>query len=272
VLRQSPCLTSEDLLAISVERGGRHAQTIAARGRSDATVTEMVDDPDPEVQARPTDPGLSNQTAAGGATTNVGASFERLPLGERFLRANVDERRAILADLVKVSDVDTIPFPSAPADAIARLEAAALDRKPEEFARGLQPLLRLSWQRALEIVEDEHGEPVVIVAKAIGMPADVLLRVLLFLNPAIGESIPRVFDLVEVHYQLTSEAAHTLVSGWRETRLPEKRKARYQPVHWDDEAGSRRSSADPARRQINNEQAKPLRTKDADTERRQRKT
>ncbi len=290
VLRSSPCLTGEDLLAIAVERGSRHAEAIAARESHGETAVPALAGPrddsgeaNPDTtEGEPEEVDMSDQPSGETAAPerpqagDIAAEVKDVSIGQRFLDAKASERGTILAHLAEASSADAPPPPPPPLDAIARLEAAALDKRPNDFAYELQKLLRVSRSRAQDIVDDARGEPVVIAAKAIGMPRDVLLRVLLFLNPLIGESVERVFDLMEVHYQLTPQAARMLVAGWRETRFSEKRTARYQPVHWDDEAGARRASADPARRAgfaLPDGRSQPARTGDgAGTERRQRST
>ena len=51
----------------------------------------------------------------------------------------------------------------------------------------------------------ESGEPMLIVAKALGMPSDVLQRILLLVNPAIGTSVRRVFDLSDLYENLAPQ-------------------------------------------------------------------
>ena len=50
------------------------------------------------------------------------------------------------------------------------------------------------------------------------MPADMLLRVLVLLNPVIAESVVRVFDLAKVYDMLPREAALRLVASLRIAR------------------------------------------------------
>ncbi len=133
-------------------------------------------------------------------------------------------------------------------EACTRLEAAALQRKPEEFIRGLQGALGIAPTDARRIVEDEAGEPILVAAKALGMRAEMLLRILLFLNPVIGQSVPRVFDLAKFYDQLTEQAASRIVASLRDT-APAARRGAHQALLFDDEADrGRRAAADSARR------------------------
>ena len=81
--------------------------------------------------------------------------------------------------------------------------------------RGLERALRIPGDKARQIVHDDTGEPLLVAVKALGMRSDMLLRVLLFLNPVIGHSVERVFDLVNLFDRLSAEAALHLVSSWQ---------------------------------------------------------
>jgi hypothetical protein len=122
-----------------------------------------------------------------------------------------------------------------------------LERRPDDFIHGLERALRIPGDKVRQIVHDDTGEPLLVAVKALGMPSDTLLRVLLFLNPVIGHSVERVFDLVNLFDRLSAEAALHLVSSWQHPHRNEPR--RHQAVTWDDERrGARRTFADHPRR------------------------
>ena len=134
--------------------------------------------------------------------------------------------------LANLRDGTNMPSEGSPAaaseEAIRALETAALERRPDDFARALERALRVSSATAQAIVADDAGEPLVVAARALGMPADVFLRVLLFLNPAIGQSVERVFDLVDLFDELSAEAGLQIVASWQNALAGEKRAARHQ--------------------------------------------
>jgi uncharacterized protein (DUF2336 family) len=191
---------------------------------------------------------LANYSAAPAAILHKLGHAETLPpasddLIEQFFAANADERRAILANL----DVLTAPpRPSAPpaGEMIRRLENAALQHNAGEFSRVLERALGVSAALAERITRDPSGEPIVVAAKALGMPAAVVQRVLLFLNPAIGQSVERVHDLARLFDNVTQEAAARMLAIWRNAAQSQSQPKRaYEPVHWDDERRSARSLA-----------------------------
>lgn len=143
-------------------------------------------------------------------------------LSELFFTANAEQRRLILLNL---------PFSSLPparqiapalaAEAIARLEIAALDHHVETFARLLERTLGISAELARRLIDDPSGEPLVVVAIALGMRAAVLQRILLCLNPTIAQSVQRVHDLAHLYEDVDRESAMRLVTIWQAAHTAE---------------------------------------------------
>jgi hypothetical protein len=137
-------------------------------------------------------------------------------LNELFFAANTIERRLILLNLdIVVGAPPGRPANVSDADIGRKLEAAALARKREEFASELSRSLRTSREQARRIAADELGEPIVVAAKALGLPRDLLYRILLFVNTAIGHSVERVHALAALYDEMNAQAAWDLVAVWR---------------------------------------------------------
>jgi hypothetical protein len=137
-------------------------------------------------------------------------------LNELFFAASAEERRLILANLPYGSLAPAAPISVTLAREVTeRLEAAALGHNGESFARELQRALAISPALARRVIDDPSGEPIVVAAVALGMPAFVLQRVLLCLNPAISRSVQRVYDLALLHDELAPEAALRLLAIWQ---------------------------------------------------------
>jgi hypothetical protein len=152
-------------------------------------------------------------------------------LSELFFAANAEERRLILLNL---------PYaPMKPAAQVApaiaresshRLEAAALGHNTELFARELERTLAISRVQARRLIDDASGEPIVVAAVALGMPAAVLQRILLCLNPAISQSVQRVYELALLHEEIEPDAALRLVAIWQANQpLRNAKPAAHQP-------------------------------------------
>jgi hypothetical protein len=179
----------------------------------------------------------------------VGEAQQRLPaqspdLIELFFSASSEERRLILSNLIVP---DHTRFAPASPEHLARLEAAAMQRNPSEFARLLRALLHIAAPLADRIVQDATGEALVVAAKALGMQAPALQRVLLFLNPTIGKSAARVYELASLFDEISPEAATQLVALWRDAApsadQERPRKPVYEPATFDDDRRSARSFA-----------------------------
>jgi uncharacterized protein (DUF2336 family) len=166
---------------------------------------------------------------------------EREPeLAELFFAASADERRLILTNLDVVAGAEQRRPPVA-GDVIVRLETAALQHNAGEFSRMLERALGISGALAERITRDASGEPIVVAAKALGMKAAALQRVLLFLNPQIGQSIERVYGLARLYDELTPAAAERMLAIWQQAGG--QRKPRHEPLHWDDVHRNARSQA-----------------------------
>ncbi len=187
------------------------------------------------LEAYPAAPAVVLDKLAG-IDARVGSNRDKAEthdLVELFFAATSEERRLILANL------DTAPglWPRRPppesSEVIRRLEAAALQLNSGEFSRMLERALGICRALAERITHDQHGEPIVIAARALGMKAAVLQRVLLFLNPVIGKSVERVYDLARLFDELTPDAAERMVEIWREAG--QQPRPTHAPQHWDDE-------------------------------------
>ncbi len=161
-------------------------------------------------------------------------------LAELFFAASTDERRLILTNLDAGARSEQRRPPVA-SDVISRLENAALQHNVSEFSRTLECALGVSGALAERITRDASGEPIVVAARAIGMKAAVLQRILLFLNPQIGQSIERVYDLARLYDELAPAAAERMLAIWQQTGG--QRPPRHEPLHWDDVHRNARSLA-----------------------------
>jgi uncharacterized protein (DUF2336 family) len=239
VLLHSPRLTGSELLAIITELGPAYAAVIARRLRIGVSAGPITNEHRPRTDAIATSQDEAHPVASvdrrpasekEDSALNAAASLEtQLRLGLRFLAASSAERRAILLSLADVADAPSACSASQAGEAIRRLEAAALQRKPAEFMRTLERTLGLAPQHAHGIVVDESGEPLVVCLKALGMPPPAVLRILLFLNPTIGQSVTRVFDLAKLYDSISPQAALRLIASLRSANAT-RRWAAYRPV------------------------------------------
>jgi hypothetical protein len=185
-------------------------------------------------------------TASSAATTMSGAMAADIAgeLNEIFFAADTSERRLILLNL------DIAAPPSAARPRIARdpslgrrLEAAALARRREDLVHELAQSLLITREQARRIVDDELGEPIVIAAKVLSVPRDLLYRVLLFINTAVGHSVERVHALAQLYDEITLPAAQEMVAIWQAVNKSKAIAGGHQPLLAADRLSARTAPA-----------------------------
>jgi hypothetical protein len=225
ILERTPCLSAADLAAIAQDCGGAHAEIIAMR------------------------PPATRSTASATSAAEA-ARGEACELSELFYTADAAERRLILVNLDYASLAPARPLANIQRADVWRLESAALQHNTETVLREIERMLGVSRAQARRIVEDELGEPIVVAAKAIDLAADVLQRMLLFMNPRIGQSVNRVYQLAELYSEISVDAARRMVAIWRDADETESRPAQHETVAW-------RTVAENARRALSEVSRRP---------------
>ena len=229
VLLHSPVLTPADCEAIIVERGVCYADILARRGQptvAAAPEPAPAPAPAPAVAAPvvlitpPASPpplpvieeSASDEAAvqddAEAANEGTAARAVRTVLRGRQRRAPADPDQSRLCANGRRAQP---PAPLQRAD-VWRLETAALRHHTGALMRELERALGISYQQSRRIVEDELGEPIVVAGKAMSLPADVLQRIVLFMNPRVGQSVDRVYELAALYNEISVEAARRLVA------------------------------------------------------------
>src|SRR5205085_9676523 len=225
ILRHSRALTVVDLDGIVRDFGASHAAVIAERRK-----------PTPAIATTAGRPQVTAVTSAQAPPHDSG-----IGLADLFFAAEPAERRMLLMSLGSVESEK--PQAIQPVETNRALEAAALARDRAGFTKLVQSALGLSHEQAERIVADPSGEPLLIAAKALAMPSVALQRILMFIDPAIGESVQRVFDLAGLYERVSADTAHKLIASLRGHEPVRSRRPAHRPMYYDDEATrSRRGS------------------------------
>ena len=174
-----------------------------------------------EVEAEPAPPSTGTLTPEPPDASSEEAPLQGLvapaiarDLNEMFFAAGALERRLILLNLELVAPttkrVEIVREPLL----AQRLEMAALTRNREEFALAIANALHISRAQARRVLSDGLGEPIVAATKALAIPREVVYRILLFVNSAIGHSVERVHALANLYDELSVKTQSTSsVSG-----------------------------------------------------------
>lgn len=215
----------------------RKPQSSALPPQPAAPITTAVQAQNRETKDRP-------QAPASALLPDTIAPDIAAELNELFFAANADERRLILLNLeIAVPMPPGRPALARDASVGRRLEAAALAHNREDFAQTLATSLQIPAAQARRIAGDELGESIVIVAKALAMPRDVVYRILLFVNTTVGPSVERVHTLATLYDEMTVRAAEHMVTIWQALQRNEQPATGHRPLHWDDEARARARTA-----------------------------
>lgn len=202
----------------------------------------------------PAEPPLQDEPIEHAPVTDQRGTMDVTTAGELndiFFTAAQDERRLILLNL-------HVAAPLSPGQVVVlrdpgigqRLEAAALGNHREELVKQLAEALRIPRDQAHRIVRDDHGEPIVVAVKALGIPRDVVYRLLMFVNPAVGHSVERVHALATLYDEMTAQAAEGMVAIWQALRSEARTAAKHQPLLWNDERSRARPAAAVTRRPL----------------------
>src|SRR5262249_48738648 len=86
-----------------------------------------------------------------------------------------------------------------------------------------------SGPQARGLVRGGRGEPIVLAAKAMGLPAEVLQRLLLFWSSWVGQPVDRICELADLYDEISTDAAHRLIAIWREDGRAETEPVQQEP-------------------------------------------
>jgi hypothetical protein len=156
---------------------------------------------------------------------NLSASVPLVELSELFFSARSAERRLILLNLGYAAGATPSAFAGDVQEAARELETTALAREPRAFMRAIERWLDVTPALARRIVNDPFGEPIIVATKAIGLAPDAVQRILLFINPVIGRSISRVYELATLFELIEAQAAHALIGIWRAADPPQVKRS-----------------------------------------------
>jgi hypothetical protein len=222
----------------------RGSADVPEHGGTDPVVTETSLDDDLGIF----EPSAVNENASH-AMPERPYTVDYIGQREAFFSANADERRLILANLVHVAEQDVALAQQT--NIIRYLEQAALAGRAQEFTTLLQQGLGVSRALARRVVIDPLGHPFVVAGKALAMPTDVFQRILMSLNPDIGQSVERVFELSDLFLELPLPSTLHMVAIWRAADRLEARTSLHRRTHWDDATPvARRTAAQDPRRAI----------------------
>ena len=207
LLRRSTALSEAELHSILDHRGIAHAIAIAARENLPASVAQRLR----ETGMRRAIPTVAPPCASV-PESNPAVSFA---LARRYFATSARERRLIVAAIACCPPVDHEErLRRLDRSFNDRLERAALRHRAPEFTTLLRDHAGMPGDVAERVVSDSSGEPLAAICRAFDMPFNTASRILLFLNPAIGGSVQRVFGLANGYDEMAPASARRLAAAW----------------------------------------------------------
>jgi hypothetical protein len=202
-----------------VDETTRTAVAGILRGHPTASIEisgHLSQEPNPRAEGGSRIPAIDMAPSAKAAASPHDA-LDPAEWGEAFFAATPAARRSLLMLIAKKCEGQNAESMQDIARAdYERLDVAALQGRIVEFNREFERLLDLPRGLCERIINDSCGEPIVVAAVAMHMPIAVLQRILLLVNPAVGHSVERVFDLTNLAYDLERGVAVGLLSSWRD--------------------------------------------------------
>lgn len=232
VLRQSPSLAPEALMAAARGSDPERARAVAARtnlprdirvalaGRGETPVAEeMLSGP-----AYPIEPEVA-ELLAGTAALSQAATARLVDWSELsfpalaglFWSADPATRRIVVERAARRAAEGAAPKgPSADRGLGSELFAAAASRRSSDMTARIAGALGLPRSLAARLVEDESGEALVVGCRAAGVGVSQLtsLLVLLPFPGSASDSQARIRDLVSMAENLPTHVAASLVRCW----------------------------------------------------------
>jgi hypothetical protein len=138
--------------------------------------------------------------------------------GEAFFAAASAERVRMLSEISRSGAVDAAPAPGRRFH--VRIDNAPWHGRTGAFLRDFARLLDAPESLCERILNDSAGEPMVVAARATGMPVAMLQRILLLVSPATCHSVQRVHELTELYNGLDAGTARALLAAWRSGAAP----------------------------------------------------
>jgi hypothetical protein len=132
--------------------------------------------------------------------------------GEAFFAASPAERRRLLSLIANSCGEDPAAAPEDGERVFGSIDAL---HEIGEFTREFERLIDVPRSLYERILNDPSGEPMVVAAKAAGLPIAILQRILLLVDPAVSHSVERVYDLTELYHDLGGRTARDLLVQWR---------------------------------------------------------
>jgi hypothetical protein len=241
VLRQSPVLSTIDLLGVIAVTGQDHHRLITGRTDLNADVLRALaiarqkyapaDESEAAVQAETNLPSAD----ATDSTFAMPPSPVPTPSFADFLGAPRERRLRILGEASsrrwrahKGTQSSRLDHMLSRSYATAEIVARARKHDRAGLVEAFAASLGISSDVAARLLHDPSGEPLVLMIRASGLSDADGRTVLLLANKEIGESVDAFFRLADLYASLETATAEAFIAAWRQPS--QERRPTHVPV------------------------------------------
>lgn len=238
VLRQSPVLSTIDLLGIIAVTGRDHHQIIAGRTDLNADVLRALAIARQKAKAAAAEDERRSETAPVAPSERANAAPEPsapipTPGFNDFLEAPRERRLRILGEASsrrwrahKGAQSRRLDHVLSRSYATAEIVARARKRDRPGLVEAFSAALGITTEVATRLLYDPSGEPLVLMIRAAGLSDADGRTVLLLANKEIGESVNAFFRLADLYASLEMTTAEAFIAAWRDPSQQQR-----QPTH-----------------------------------------
>ncbi len=243
VLRQSPVLSTIDLLGIIASTGRDHHQMIAGRTDLNADVLRALAIARQKAKAAEASDSQAESSAPAVMETEqtnmVAGPPAPIPAPgfDDFLEAPRERRLRILGEASsqrwrahKGTQSRRLDHVLSRSYATAEIVARARKRDRPGLVEAFSAALGITTDVATRLLYDPSGEPLVLMIRAAGLSDADGRTVLLLANKEIGESVEAFFRLADLYASLEMATAEAFIAAWR-APAQQRRQATHVPVY-----------------------------------------
>ena len=228
VITQSPALGSFDLLTVISATGPEHHRLIAGRRNLPAEVKSALNQVGGKADGEPTplmDQERSELSAAAAAREphDLASTGKATDTAHRdawiFLALDRSQRLQLVAELASrpITAGDQRQGADAAFETIvntAQVVGHARSRRTADIIEAIAKAVSLPPEFVAASINDQTGEPLAILLKALRLDDATAQQVFLMMSP-VGRDVARFFPLSDFHSGLEPVVAETMVRQWR---------------------------------------------------------
>lgn len=220
IVTSAPLLPPQVIEAI-LQSGSVTLRACLERRNSQADMRASPPPATPALSGRPEEATSEIAAPAAEHAKSVAADPTMTSSFNDFFDASPSERQETLRRLSETSEGE-VPAPISKHTLETLLSQLTLTRR-DRVAQILSDVLLLPAPLTRRMIDDPHGEALVITGRVMGLEEAHFLRLVLLANPQVNRQPARVYGLRALYRQVSPQAAVRLVATWRGSKSGQPR-------------------------------------------------